>query len=74
MVAAAALASLKHFTNDQKSLSTLDKRIQNQKELADMYANWNMLAQTRSRTALNGMIRDILWISSFSCSSMWQAS
>src|SRR6185436_4569070 len=62
MVAAAALASLKHFTNDQKSLSTLDKRIQNQKELADVYANWNMLAQTRSRTALNGMIRDILWI------------
>jgi small-conductance mechanosensitive channel len=62
MVAAAALASLKHFTNDQKSLSTLDKRIQNQKELADVYANWNMLAQTRSRKALNGMIRDILWI------------
>ena len=27
-----------------------------------MYANWNLLAQTRSRTALNGMIRDVLWI------------
>ena len=62
LVAAAAIASLKHFTNDQKSLSTLDKRIQNQKELADTYANWNMLAQGRSRAALNGMIRDLLWI------------
>ena len=61
-VAAAAIASLKHFTNDQKSLSTLDKRLQNQKELADTYANWNMLAQGRSRAALNGMIRDLLWI------------
>jgi small-conductance mechanosensitive channel len=62
LVAAAAIASLKHFTNDQKSLSTLDKRIQNQKELAETYANWNLLAQARSRAALNGMIRDLLWI------------
>lgn len=62
VVAAAALASLKHFTNDQKSLSTFDKRIQNQKELAEVYASWSTIALARSRVALNGMIRDILWI------------
>jgi hypothetical protein len=58
----AALASLKHFSEDQKAVSDLDKRIEDQHELADVYQNWGTLIATRKRTALHGMLQSALWI------------
>jgi len=46
--AQAALDSLKRHSEDQKGLSDLDKRIQDEEELADIYSNWAMLEQPAS--------------------------
>lgn len=58
----AALASLKHLSEDQKAVSDLDKRIEAQHELSDVYQNWATLIATRQRTALHGMLQSALWI------------
>ena len=58
----AALASLKHFSEDQKAVSDLDKRIEAQHDLADVYQNWSALIATRQRTALHMMLQSALWI------------
>ncbi|HLW89583.1 MAG TPA: mechanosensitive ion channel domain-containing protein [Terriglobales bacterium] len=58
----AALASLRRFSQDQKDLSDLDKRIQTLQELQNAYANWIGLVQGHQRTAVHGMIRSALWI------------
>jgi len=57
-----ALISLRHLSEDQKAVSDLDKRIQDQQELADVYANWSGLLATRQRTTLHGMLQSVLWI------------
>jgi hypothetical protein len=56
------LSSLKHFSDDQKIVSDLDKRIQNQQELADTYANWSTLVRGYAQVALHGMLQSFLWI------------
>jgi small-conductance mechanosensitive channel len=61
-IAKEALASLHHLSQDQKAVSDLDKRIQDQQELAEIYANWNALLATRQRIALHGMLESLLWI------------
>jgi len=61
-VTKAALASLKHFSEDQKAVSDLDKRIVGQRELADLYQNWDALIATRQRVALHGILQSALWI------------
>jgi small-conductance mechanosensitive channel len=57
-----AISSLRRFSNDQKVLSDLDKRIQNQQELADVYLNWGSLVGARRQTALHGILQSFLWI------------
>jgi len=56
------LASLHHLSQDQKAVSDFDKRIQDQQELADVYANWNALLATRQRVTIHGMLQSVLWI------------
>jgi len=56
------VASLRHFSDDQKILSDYDKRIQSQQELADVYLNWGNLVGTQQRNALHGILRSFLWI------------
>ena len=56
------VASLHHFSDDQKILSDYDKRIQSQQELADVYLNWGNLVRTQQRNALHGILRSFLWI------------
>ncbi len=60
--ATAALASLKHFTADQKSLADYDKRIQDEQQLTDIYGSWLGLVAVHQRIALHGMMLSSLWI------------
>jgi len=56
------LDALKHLSQDQKAVSDLDKRIQDQTELAEIYANWGTLVTSRQRMVVHGMLRSALWI------------
>jgi small-conductance mechanosensitive channel len=57
-----ALDALHHLSQDQKAVSDLDKRIQDQQELADVYTNWGTLVASRQRVAVHGMLQSALWI------------
>lgn len=57
-----ALTALKHLSEEQKAVSDLDKRIQDQQELGDIYANWGALVASRQRIAVHGMLQSLLWI------------
>lgn len=59
---AAAIFSWHHFSEDQKGLSQLDKRIQDETELAGDYGNWRGLVLARQRTASHGIFQSALWI------------
>ncbi len=60
--AADTITSLRHFANDQKAMSDLDKRVEDEQELAANYASWISLVQSHRRTALHGMLQSALWI------------
>jgi len=57
-----AINSLHHFSEDQKTLSGLDKRVEDEQQIAEGYANWASLIQMRQRTALHGIVRSVIWI------------
>jgi len=57
-----ALDALRHLSADQKAVSDLDKRIQDQTELAEIYGNWGTLVTARQRIAVHGMLLSALWI------------
>ena len=56
------LDALRHLSEDQKAVSDLDKRIQDQTELAEVYANWGTLVASRQQMAVHGMLESVLWI------------
>jgi small-conductance mechanosensitive channel len=58
----AALDSLKQYTRDQKNLADLGRRVQDEQELNDIYANWIALVETHQRAALHHIIESVLWI------------
>src|SRR5438132_4897408 len=60
--AKATLSSLERFTHDQRYLADLGRRIQDEQELAGLYANWITLVGTHKRVAVHGMIASALWI------------
>lgn len=57
-----ALSSLRRLSGDQKNLSSLDKRIEDHQELAQVYASWIVIVVEDRRIALNGLIQSSLWI------------
>jgi small-conductance mechanosensitive channel len=57
-----ALSSLKHFSDDQKSLSGLDQRILDERELAAAYGGWIDLVRTQERAVQHGILESLLWI------------
>lgn len=59
---AAAVSSLKHFSSDQKLLSGLDKRIQDERELQQIYGNWLDVTASQQRAVLHRVLRSFLWI------------
>jgi len=54
--------TLHRLSDDQKNLADLDKRIQDQQELANSYAGWIAIIRSHQRAALHGMIRSALVI------------
>ena len=60
--AAATISSLHHFSEDQKALSGLDKRIRAEQELGSAYGSWIALVQSRRRAALHRLLQSALWI------------
>jgi small-conductance mechanosensitive channel len=57
-----ALEALKHLSEDQKAVSDLDKRIQSQQELAQVYTDWGSLVAAHQQAAVHGMLQSALWI------------
>ncbi len=60
--AKAALDALKQYTLDQKNLADRGRRLQDEQELSDTYANWMALIAIRKRAALHNVIESVLWI------------
>jgi small-conductance mechanosensitive channel len=58
----ALLASLQSLSQDQKNLASLDQRIQDTQDLAEILSDWTGLVQTRQMVAFRGVIRSALWI------------
>jgi small-conductance mechanosensitive channel len=54
--------SLHRLSDDQKNLADLDKRIQDEQELANSYAGWIAVIHSHQRGALHGMIQSALLI------------
>jgi len=54
--------SLKRYSSDQKLLSGLDKRIQDELELRQIYGNWLDVTASQQRAILHRMLRSLLWI------------
>ena len=60
--AEAALQSLRRYTDDQRSLADIGKRLQDEQELNDIYKNWIGIVETRQRAALHNILESALWI------------
>ena len=59
---AAAVASFKHSSSDQKLLSGYNKQLQDVQELTGLYSNWLALSANGRRSALHAMLQSLLWI------------
>jgi len=60
--AQAALDSLQHYRQRQKSLSDLGRRISDEEKLTDIYGSWIGVIEVRQKAALHSMIEVLLWI------------
>jgi small-conductance mechanosensitive channel len=60
--AQSALDSLKHHRLDQKNLTDLGRRLQDEQELSQVYGRWIALVVNRERAALHSLIEILLWI------------
>jgi len=58
--AAAQLNQNKVIAADQKVLTLLDRRISDQKQLSDIYAQWSALVALQSRTLAHGLLLNAL--------------
>jgi len=55
--ASGALVSLKGYMEDQRMLSDLGRRMQDEQDLVEVYAGWAALAQNQQRIALHTLIK-----------------
>ena len=60
--AKAALDALRQYTLDQKNLADRGRRLQDEQDLSEIYANWIALVKTREQAALHNLIEALLWI------------
>ena len=60
--AKASLASLKHFLADQKMLTDMGKRIEDEQELGNVYGDWAALVQLQEQSALHRVLESLLVI------------
>jgi small-conductance mechanosensitive channel len=57
-----AIASLHELSSKQKTLSDLDKRIQDHQELSDNYASWIGVVQSNQRAVLHRCVLSLIWV------------
>jgi small-conductance mechanosensitive channel len=57
-----SLATLKHLAGDQKTLAEFDQRVQDEQELADVYASWVAVLQGRERAEAHAILQSLTWI------------
>ncbi|HKW88957.1 MAG TPA: mechanosensitive ion channel family protein [Candidatus Acidoferrales bacterium] len=57
-----ALSRVRQLAEDQKTLLSSGKRIEDDQALARTYANWSGLVQARERFFLHGLLRSLFWI------------
>ncbi|MGE5204826.1 MAG: mechanosensitive ion channel family protein [Chlamydiota bacterium] len=58
----ASLATLKHLAGDQKTLAEFDQRVQDERELADVYSSWVSVLQARQRRAAHAILQSLVWV------------
>ena len=58
----AMLARLRGLSDQRKSLTELDKRIQDSQQLADVYKRWTAVIETIQRGALQRMLVSLAWV------------
>ena len=56
---ATMVARLRHLSDQKKSLTSLDQRIQDSQQLADVYKRWTTVMETRQRGVLHLLIRSL---------------
>jgi small-conductance mechanosensitive channel len=61
-VSAAVVAATKSRASDQKRLTSLNKRIEDQRQLADVYGNWIGVVAAQQRSVINYAARGLLII------------
>lgn len=59
---ATALPLLRHLTIEQKDLSALDQRIDDEQDLAAIYGRWITFVDVREKAFLHGIFVSIFWI------------
>jgi small-conductance mechanosensitive channel len=56
---ATMLARLQHLSDQKKTLTELDKRIQDSRQLADVYKRWSASAEARRRGVMHLLLRSL---------------
>jgi small-conductance mechanosensitive channel len=56
------LAKTRHLTADQKLLAGYNRRVEDQVGLLDTYSRWDGVVVTQQRSALNAILRDLVWL------------
>ena len=59
---AATIATLNALSQKTRLLAEYDKRIQAEKQLAEMYGRWDKILQDQLRVALHAILRSLVWI------------
>ncbi|HEV2299577.1 MAG TPA: mechanosensitive ion channel domain-containing protein [Candidatus Acidoferrales bacterium] len=57
-----ALSRVHELAEDQKTLTSLGKRVEDERALARTYANWSALVQAREHFFLHGLLQSLFWI------------
>lgn len=60
--APSALSLVQHLKSEQQDLSQLNKRIQDEQELATIYGNWATFVDVREKAFVHELILSIFWI------------
>lgn len=57
-----ALTSVRQVSQEQQEMADLDKRIETEREMGDVYGRWSALVRSRERSSLHGVIQSAFWI------------
>ena len=56
---ATMVARLQHLSDQKKTLAELDKRVEDSRQLADVYKRWGVVVETRQRGAVHLLLRSL---------------